>query len=45
MKAKLTGRMLAPTVEKNTTFQGENKIGAAERREKKGEVREGNMEG
>lgn len=45
MKAKLTGRMLAPTVEKKITFQGENKIGAAARREKKGEVREGEVEG
>lgn len=45
MKAKLTGRMLAPTAEKNTTFQGENKIVVSERREKKGEVREGKVGG
>lgn len=43
MKAKLTGRMLAHTVEKNRTFQGENKILVAGRREEKrgGERRKG----
>ena len=36
MKAELTGRMLAPTVERQHKFsRGEKKAGVAERREKR----------
>lgn len=44
MKAKLTGRMLAPTVEKQCNFSRE-KIATVEQREKRKGVRGGTVEG
>lgn len=47
MKAKLTGRIGCWHLlwRNNIAFHGENEIGVAERREKRGEVRGGTVEG